>query len=106
MSNHTPGPWDFEPMRVNCGYISTAVVFRPARKKDFSDSEPIGQLVSDYGLETVNANARLIAAAPEMLEALQDMYEWHEIREDPEWHGSPLEQRASRAINKAKGARK
>ena len=71
MSNYTPGPWDFQPMRVNCGCISTAVVFRPARKTDFSDSEPIGQLVSDYGLETVNANARLIAAAPDMLNALE-----------------------------------
>ena len=103
MSKHTPGPWEMKPMREKGMYCTSALIYRPANKPDFSDSVYIGNLNGEYGLEITNANAHLIAAAPDLLEALQDMYEWHEIQEDPEWHGSPLEQRSSKAIAKAKG---
>ena len=104
MSEHTPGPWymhDYtelfgdDPMRicVSCDECTELTICY------------MGNAVY-ADVKEARSNAHLIAAAPEMLEALKDFYNLHESREDPEWHGSPLEQRASRAINKAKGATK
>ena len=52
MSNHTPGPW-----KVNHGSVYTI------------DDKPI---TGSFATER-EANARLIAAAPELLEALEDI---------------------------------
>ena len=52
----------------------------------------------------MNANARLIAAAPDMLEALEYLMEYHRFMKGDEDVRSPLEERARAAIEKAKGA--
>ena len=70
MSKHTPGPWDAEQTgdewRIRCaptadpvfpGKVSWTVAFPAAGRPDTDD--------------TVEGNARLIAAAPDMLEALK-----------------------------------
>ena len=101
MSEHTPGPWVFECEDVG-SYGSTFWLDSENGEEIISQSEDPYEGVLIKGGDFI-ANARLIAAAPDLLEALQDMYEWHEIQEDPEWHGSPLEQRSSKAIAKAKG---
>jgi hypothetical protein len=69
MSKHTPGPWFTTPQYGNYAVYSRGLV-----GDDTGDGwEPcICELDSD---EPVNheANARLIAAAPELLEALRDL---------------------------------
>ena len=67
MSKHTPGPWVIAE-RVPTARIDNARMIRPADHHNY-----------EYGataiVGTSEANARLIAAAPELLAALQDMVE-------------------------------
>jgi hypothetical protein len=60
MSKHTPGPW-----QVHGSHIYTADPERALLAQVFNS----GSKASDYPLQ---ANARLIAAAPELLEALKE----------------------------------
>ena len=69
MSKHTPGPWQtdqaehdapYQDIRIHAGKGSICCVW--------IDDAPL----HDYNAEQ-RANARLIAAAPELLEALKDM---------------------------------
>lgn len=59
MSEFTPGPWTLSP--------------KSGRFVIGSDQEPIYTAHTGRGLDEVEANARLIAAAPEMLAALEDL---------------------------------
>ena len=66
MSKHIPGPWSYTPlakgMRISADTkTSLALVLVP----QYYDSEKEAQL----------ANARLIASAPELLEALEEVLE-------------------------------
>ena len=61
MSKHTPGPWNVGHEDENTGEIEV-----------ISDGRPYVCLVLPGAIDEVTpANARLIAAAPELLEALQ-----------------------------------
>lgn len=60
--NHTPGPWRIKG--TNYGYTNKDVLGPPHR--DGGDYSPICTADNE-------ANARLIAAAPELLEALKGM---------------------------------
>lgn len=68
-TQHTPGPW-----RATCeGYIaSTENGYVPIRTPFRKDAFDDGPNRSDHKEETLQANARLIAAAPAMLEALKN----------------------------------
>lgn len=62
MSQHTPGPWKiFVGQRTNPATMRTEFLF--------AQYAMLNTRVKDY--ETASANARLIAAAPDMLAALQ-----------------------------------
>ena len=66
--NHTPGPWHVErPFKEKGTYIahteSTALIARV-----YEGNTIVGKTLPDQG----QANARLIAAAPELLIALQE----------------------------------
>jgi hypothetical protein len=68
-AKHTPGPWEVEDITSQ-----GAMVYRRIKT---SKDEPVGS-VSAYKLSKkrdaeAEANARLIAAAPELLEALEMM---------------------------------
>jgi hypothetical protein len=67
MADFTPGPWEAGPNPH--GLYSNDWVVRPAGEF------PHGEWIADVGAGTTNpirrANARLIAAAPEMYEALK-----------------------------------
>ncbi len=65
-AKHTPGPWEFGPNHSSTGLAGQLVV-RPAGEF------PHGEWVADVGSmydDHREANARLIAAAPDLLAAL------------------------------------
>ncbi|HZV36620.1 MAG TPA: hypothetical protein VFB72_18730 [Verrucomicrobiae bacterium] len=100
-TKHTPGPWI-----ADGGYIqSTTAKMFGGGAVIVADPYVSEAFISD---EEVDANARLIAAAPELLEALIDARDWlqHIMSEDAE---PPLEDtgdvrdKCTDAIAKAKG---
>ena len=60
-TQHTPGPWELIPASDRCPWPA---VIR---------GETGGFLVHGISKQLCDADARLIAAAPELLEALQDL---------------------------------
>ena len=66
---HTPGPWVIMP--TNDGY---AIKEKELLERGFADR--IAEL-NQYPAEQQEANARLIAASPELLEALKIVVKWH-----------------------------
>ena len=70
MSTHTPGPWRVE--RQNGGPTAREWIIAGAKPGYLAE-------VGDCGGGCAKANARLIAAAPELLEALE--YAIHQIPE-------------------------
>jgi hypothetical protein len=94
MNKHTPGPW-------NCNRASAA-----GREIIVSEVSPVDVAVlshRDKSQSEINANARLIAAAPDLLEALSRLIE---IEDGPGmavigWEGAM--ERAYAAIAKARG---
>ena len=99
MSKHTPGPW----------VSIESVLFDRPEICDEKDRR-VAVCLSYYPMheDTRTANARLIAAAPDMLEALEDLVEWADAvkgragvrMSDP--HTGSIDT-AKRAIAKAKG---
>ena len=75
MSKHTPGPWHIKPYRN----------FRKCIWASFETNPyPLAHVPVMGHQKHVDANARLIAAAPELLEALKDLAQsivWKEFGE-------------------------
>lgn len=69
MSKHTPGPWEIE--RYSDGLIQIV-----GNARIVSDDEEIVTTVVEAVARGDEANARLIAAAPELLEALQAVIDY------------------------------
>ena len=63
MSKHTPGPWYVDTQAKRADYIR-------ANGDELPGTCAIAQICSRGGWSESNANARLIAAAPDLLEAL------------------------------------
>lgn len=86
MSEHTPGPWEIGPGETR----RTRAVYK----------QGTNWLICETGTLATEANAALIAAAPELLEALQVLLKRSVIEEG--WSGSdPIFEQASLAIAKA-----
>jgi hypothetical protein len=103
-TKYTPGPWEIGTgivkTPINSGHKHIAMV-----NYYKSGSEPERSV---YG-EEHEANAQLIAAAPELLEALEEAVTWMEtyVRVTSTPNVGPLAQditKAHAAITKAKGA--
>lgn len=90
---HTPGPW-FEDEAGICadGYGAVAVARLPEEYFGYGEDAP------ESVLAVHSANARLIAAAPELLEALVA------VLSDWDAHGGAALTKAQAAIAKATGA--
>ena len=73
---HTPGPWDvvedasdFEASGIKQSYPVVYII--PAKKRNSAITELMG--ASAGNLDEIRANARLIAGAPQLLRALEDV---------------------------------
>lgn len=67
--SHTPGPWDFDFVSgMKDGYATLLWYFV---KRDGDNVSIAADIVDPITCKPSEANARLIAAAPELLEALQ-----------------------------------
>ncbi len=65
-ATHTPGPWDFDNYADHVSFFSDGY----SRKDDYAFRV---EFPDDMPAAEAKANARLIAAAPQLLEALQFM---------------------------------
>ena len=92
MSNEqkwTPGPWHSRGYpTISAGKGKGMVAKVLERYMDRAERE---------------ANAHLIAAAPELFDACLDLLAWHDALADPLWHGSPSQTKAIAALAKANG---
>ena len=84
MSGHTPGPWAVKPYRGEHGFASEHF-----RQIDGQGWDALARVVvrmagGEFDSPEGAANARLIAAAPDMLEALEKALELLEPFDDPE----------------------
>ncbi|MFY3127598.1 hypothetical protein ACOTGA_23390 [Achromobacter xylosoxidans] len=104
-TTHTPGPWTLETVRTVSGFCHKVGPF-PARREGGDPRHAC--LYSDYPSESnpadqeLLANARLIAAAPELLEALEWALRAMEAR-NPLWAEGERFVAARATIAKAKG---
>jgi hypothetical protein len=94
--SHTPGPWE---IKRDIGHFDSATSIRAHQLVGVNPSKyelslEIGGWAS---VEKLEANARLIAAAPELLEALEEVLGWETL--------CPVEtyEMARAAIAKARG---
>lgn len=95
MSGHTPGPWLIDPKSKDCIF--------------FSRSDKVRGIIGHTLLKVEHladgeweANARLIAAAPDLLEALQLLQGFGWSADDSD-HGREIKRRCDVAVSKAKG---
>jgi len=98
MSKHTPGPWAVNPFRATVdagsedGPLPISMMLWPTDKRSEAETE---------------ANARLISAAPELLEALEDLIAEQNgpplIRDAARWQA--VMDKAAVAIAKAEAVR-
>lgn len=87
MSAHTPGPWILATVRTSVGSCHKIGPFPNGdRAKTFAcvyaDGHRIGIDDANPASAELRANARLVAAAPELLEACQAMIEWDAREQD------------------------
>lgn len=86
MSNHTPGPWRYEP---GGGHASNRIVGSDIVQtngwpepingvSNASYSERVCENLGDINLPGPAANVKLICAAPEMFDALKEVKHWLE----------------------------
>ena len=105
MSKHTPGPWRILPEECDKPYIRVRGTVLGARYKVANVITPSYEGVHEREAEETRANARLIAAAPELLEALKLMVE--RFADSAGYFGdfkSDAVKNAEAAIAKAEGA--
>ena len=84
MSNHTPGPWKIFDDHPDPDLLCLHVYHGDEQIADVSELK----------------NARLIAAAPDLLEALENLLKVHEGEGGTQYHAGDM---ARAAIAKAKG---
>lgn len=91
--NHTPGPWKVKTYKGE-----------PLRPTTFEVHNHAGLLICsvNIGMSDVVTNSNLIAAAPELLEALEDLIRIVKPGDKSGWYNSEWI-KAEKAIKKSKG---
>ena len=97
MSKHTPGPWTYTP--AGCYVDDAGKPTSPVREFNIN---PVGVVlrVAPLTVDKAEANARLIAAAPQLVEALRMFDAWPEVHRQ---HGLLEAYDAARAALAAAG---
>ena len=72
-SQHTPGPWKSLPEEADKPYIRVRGTALGRRYKIANVMDPTYNGATDQDFEETRANARLIAAAPELYAALEQI---------------------------------
>lgn len=90
---HTPGPWGCDGTEVHAEHLVICTAYR-------SRTDDEGNWMSN---EEVEANARLIAAAPELLRALRNLLPWGGDPKHRPPQGWGMWAEAIEAIAKAEG---
>lgn len=96
MSEFTAGPWSVPHFANDESGCSCAYVFSESQR-GFGSVATVSFGGEDEDYETAKANAKLIAAAPDLLEALQSII----INADPRLFSDGQLEQAKRAIAKA-----
>lgn len=104
MSGHTPGPYKADTVSADTGCIGISALDGRVMIASVHNGASIVSLLRDGKPDTQWANARLLAAAPEMLEALQLLQGQDWQAHDDEF-GNEIKRRALAAIAKATGGR-
>lgn len=102
----TPGPWEIKPEEVDRPYIRIRGTQWGGRFKVANVLSPDYDGVHHREADETRANARLIAAAPELLEALQLCEEFMSQLPSTGFDGLARIEFARTAINKAIGETK
>lgn len=99
MTDHTPGPWGASGVHVRTETHTVAVAVGQTRKAPWDGPD------ASVDYDQCCANARLIAAAPDLLEALEEVLEdiTHEDHVPGDWSVQVVVRKAREAIAKAKG---
>lgn len=114
MSKFTKGPWQVLPEEADKDYIRIRGTVWGGRHKVANVPTPVYEGVPQRELEETRANAALIAAAPELLAALEAVIEWYDMEADhsiePDFYKRMAscqvsEDMAREAIAKAKGGK-
>ena len=107
MTTHTPGPWQVYkgPMNMDGGLNPFFRGIVALLKHSGEDDDVCVILDRNEEAHDYEANARLIAAAPELIEALQDLVDWQNGPPLPSYVKGWTEsmEKATAAIAKATG---
>ena len=73
-NNHTPGPWTITADPLHFHSLTTVIGGKESSQKNGPPQQMIVQVGGFAEWKEAESNARLIASAPELLEALQKCY--------------------------------
>ena len=104
MSKHTPAPWKSQAMSRN-GYLESARVIFDAAGNEICRIDYEAMPTGSEGIKKSDENGALLAAAPELLDALKDIigYAAAEIGIPPNEAVGGAFKKARAAIAKAEG---
>lgn len=103
MSKHTKGPWRLLPEECDKPYIRVRGTHLGGRYKVANVITPVYEGIHAREAEETRANARLISAAPDLLEALALMVDATKGKFGDLEFMAMASQKAYAAINKATG---
>lgn len=98
MSKHTPGPWKCAPVKDEDGNPMFIEITADGIKEIANTAN------GNFSDEVEHSNARLIAAAPDLLALVKDCFDYLSSVEDGVPPGGPSVERFEMVIKKAEGA--
>lgn len=106
MTEYTPGPWEYSGAYIYASGENAANICAISAPRASTFVEYTRLAVGSKDIDEAYANARLIAAAPDLLEALQELWvcaETFDAFHDPSHDWFPLKYQIEAALAKATG---
>jgi hypothetical protein len=103
MSKFTAGSWEFVELMESDGEEFAGVILTPTEEEEIACEQlryDGKDLAHCYGKDA-EENARLMAAAPDLYEAVKDLLD--AFCEDERWEGTAIYDMAKKALAKAEG---